>query len=281
MKISRRVLLTGACSAFSLAAKRRLPVPVGLQLYSLRYLAKKDLRAMLTLVRKLGFKEVETSEFYGRTAAQFHKMLEAEGLKATSMMAPYEQLGSGISAVIGDAKELGVEYVVCPVIPYKRHLTVEDIRRAAADFNRWGEKLAAAGLRFGYHAHGIEFGPSPDGTVFDTLAKLVGPDRLNFEMDIFWIVYARQDPVKLLEKYRGRFRLMHLKDMRKGLELGGLPSDVREEASVPLGQGTIDIPAVLRAARRTGVEHYYLEDEAPDADRQIPESLRYLQSLQL
>ncbi len=281
MKISRRALMAGFGAALPALARRRLPVPVGLQLYSLRYLAKRDLPGMLAMARKLGFEEVETSEFYGRSAAAFRKMLEAEGLKATSMMALYDQLGSGLDKVIDDARELGVAYVVCPVIPYQRHLTVEEIRRAAADFNRWGEKIAAAGLKFCYHAHGIEFEPSPDGTVFDTLAKLLPRERGNFEMDVFWIVYGRQDPVNMLRRYRGRFPLMHLKDMRKGLELGGLPSEVREEDSVPLGRGLIDIPAVLRAARETGVEHYYLEDEAPDADRQIPASLRYLESIEL
>ena len=72
---------------------------------------------------------------------------------------------------------------------------------------------------------------------------------------------------------------MHVKDIRKGTALGGLPGDVLEEASVPLGTGLVDIPAVLRAARETGVRHYYIEDEAVDAARQIPESLRYLENL--
>ncbi len=280
MRISRRTLLVGMCPALT-AAKRRLPVPVGLQLYSLRYLAAKDVAAMLALVRKLGFEEVETSDFYGRNAAEFRKMLDAEGLKATSMMALYERLGSEIEAVIEDARALGAGYVVCPVIPYRSRLTAAEIRRAAEDFNRWGEKLAGAGLKFCYHAHGIEFGSSPEGTLFDTLAGLLDAKYANFEMDIFWIFFARQDPVKLLHKYPGRFRLMHLKDVRKGVKLGRLPSEVQEEESVPLGQGMIDIPAVLKAAKETGVEHYYLEDEAPNADRQIPESLRYLESIRL
>ena len=96
---------------------------------------------------------------------------------------------------------------------------------------------------------------------------------------IFWVVYAYQNPVKLLHRYPGRFPLMHVKDIRKGIALGGSPGDVLEEDSVPLGKGIVDIPATLRAAKETGVRHYYIEDEAVDADKQIPESLRYLNSV--
>jgi sugar phosphate isomerase/epimerase len=98
-------------------------------------------------------------------------------------------------------------------------------------------------------------------------------------MDIFWIVYAHQDPVKLLHRYPGRFPLMHVKDIRKGTVLGGLPRDVREDDSAPLGQGLVDVPTALRTARKTGVRHFYIEDEAVEATGQIRESLRYLKSI--
>lgn len=98
-------------------------------------------------------------------------------------------------------------------------------------------------------------------------------------MDIFWIVYGFQDPVKMLHQYPGRFPLMHVKDIRKGTVLGGIPADVREEESVPLGRGLVHIPETLRAAEMTGVRHYYIEDEAVDAAAQLPLSLRYLKSL--
>ena len=98
-------------------------------------------------------------------------------------------------------------------------------------------------------------------------------------MDIFWIVYAYQDPVKLLHQYPGRFPLMHVKDIREETALGGSPGDVLEEDSVPLGTGLVDIPAALRTARKTGVRHFYIEDEAMDAVPQISESLRYLERI--
>lgn len=262
------------------SANQRQSTRMGLELYSLRYKAEKDLPGTLALIRKLGFQELEVGEFYGRTAADFRKLLDNNGLKATSMMAEHGRLGKEIQSVADDAHTLGAQYVVCSTIPHhKKKLAIEEAKSAADDLNRWGEKLAGSGLHCCYHTHGIEFEKGPDGTVFDTLAKRTNPKFANFEMDIFWIVYAYQDPVEMLHRYPGRFPLMHVKDIRKGTKLGGSPGDVLEEESVPLGQGLVNIPAALRAAKQTGVRHYYIEDEAVDADRQVPESLRYLESL--
>ena len=274
--ISRRTVLAATCAMASVGAKRKLSLPMGLEIYSLRREAEKNLPATLALIQKFGFKEVEGGDFYGHSAAEFRKLLDGNGLKLTSMMAAYDRLSRDINSVAEDAHTLGAEYVVCSTVPHKRKLTAEDCERAIGSLNRFGENLAKAGLSCCYHTHGIEFGKSPDGTLFDTLAKGTNPKFVNFEMDIFWIVFAYQDPVKLLHQYPSRFPLMHVKDIRKGTALGGSPGDVLEGASVPLGTGLVDIPAALRAARETGVRHYYIEDEAVDAARQISESLRYL-----
>jgi sugar phosphate isomerase/epimerase len=277
--ISRRMLLASACAALPATGKQKGAGPFGLEIYSLRGEAEKDLPATLDLIRKFGFKEVEVSALYGRSAAEFRRLLNRAGLHATSMMAEYERLGRDADSVAADARTLGAEYVVCSTIPHQKQLTAEDVVRAAENLGRWGERLARTGLRLCYHTHGIEFGKSPDGTMFDTLVRHTDTRQVNFEMDIFWIVYAFQDPVKLLRQYPGRFPLMHVKDIRKGTVLGLSPADVREEDSVPLGAGIVDLPAGLRAARETGVRHYYIEDEAVNAAQQIPESLKYLASI--
>jgi sugar phosphate isomerase/epimerase len=276
---SRRTFLAAAGALASAIAKPRPSPLMGLEIYSLRREAAKDLPATLVQIRKFGFKEVEGGDFYGRSAAEFRKLLDANGLKMTAMMAAYDRLNKNINSVADDAHTVGAEYVVCSTVPHKKKLTAEDCALATQSLNRFGENLAKADLRCCYHIHGIEFGKSPDDTLFDTLAKGANPKFVNFEMDIFWIVYAYQDPVKLLHQYPGRFPLMHVKDVRKGTALGGSPGDVLEEASVPLGTGLVDIPAALRAARETGVLHYYIEDEAVDAAPQISESLRYLERI--
>ncbi len=272
--ITRRLFLA------ALAAEEKLRAEIGINIYSLRYQAEKDLPGTLALIRELGFKKVEAGNLYRRTPAEFRALLDKNGLRATSIGAAYKALGSDLDAVAAHAKALGAEYVVCSTIPHSaKHLAEKDVQPAADNLNRWGERLAASGLRLCYHTHGTEFDPSPEGTRFDTLAKLTDPKFINYEMDIFWIVYGFQDPVQFLKRYPGRFPLMHVKDIRKGLVLGESPGQVREDDSVPLGTGIVDVRAALLAAQTYGVKHLYLEEEAVDAVPQIRQSLRYLAGL--
>ena len=275
---SRRAFLALA-GALSTAAAQSFSRSVGLQVYSLRREAAKDLPNTLALIRKLGFTELEAGGFYGRTASEFQRMLAGNGLKATAMGAGWEQLSTSIHQAADNARTLGAEYVTSSQIPRKKQLTLEDAVRAAETFNRWGEALAGAGLRFCYHTHGYEFVNGPDGTLFDTLAKGMDPKLANFEMDVFWVVFGNQNPVKLLERYSGRFPLMHVKDIRKGEARTFNPGTVTEEASVPLGTGEVNWPPVFEAARKHGVRHYYLEEEHPNAVAQIQQSLRYLERI--
>jgi sugar phosphate isomerase/epimerase len=280
--IPRRRFLAACASAAALpaAAKAAFRAEVGINIYSLRYEAGKDLPATLALIRKLGFRKVEAGDLYGRTPAEFLGLLKASGLRATSIGAAYDALDKNLEGVAAHARTLGAEYIVCSTIPHSaKHLAAQDCQPAADNLNRWGERLAASGLRLCYHTHGTEFDPSPDGTRFDTLAKLTNPKFANFEMDIFWIVYGHQNPAQLLRRYPGRFPLMHIKDIRKGTVLGGSPADVLEEESVPLGSGLVDVRAALLAAQECGVRLYYLEEEAVDAVPQIRQSLRYLSGL--
>jgi len=278
--ISRRMVLAAAAGALSGAARPAFKAQVGINIYSLRYMAEKDLPGTLKLIRELGFREVEAGDLYGRNPSEYQKLLKAAGLRASSTGAAYNALGKDLEGVAAHARTLGAEYVVCSTIPHSaKHLMAKDCPPAAENLNRWGQKLAASGLKLCYHTHGTEFDASPDGTQFDTLAKLTDAKYVNYEMDIFWIVYGYQDPVKLLRRYPGRFPLMHVKDIRKGTRLGGSPADVLEEESVPLGTGLVDVAAALLAGQEYGVKHFFLEEEAVDAVPQIRQSLRFLEGL--
>jgi sugar phosphate isomerase/epimerase len=98
-------------------------------------------------------------------------------------------------------------------------------------------------------------------------------------MDVFWVVHPGQDPVKLLEKYKGRWELMHLKDMRKGVKTGELTGKTDVTNDVVLGTGQMDWPAILKAAKKAGVKWYFIEDESPTAAEQIPQSLAFLETV--
>lgn len=254
---------------------------LGLQFYSLRREAAKDLEGTLALTRKLGFREVEIGSLYGRTPAAFRGLLDRHGLRATAFGSGWKQLDTAPGEVAQQAHTLGAQYITASQIPRKKQLTLDDALRAAETFNRWGQALSRERLEFCYHIHGYEFVSGPDGTLFDTLARHMDPKLANFEMDIFWAVFGNEDPAKMMERYSGRFPLMHVKDIRKGEPRTFNPGTVQEEASVPLGKGEVDWPPVLRAAAKHGVRHYYLEEEHPNAVGQMRESIAFLEKLRV
>src|SRR5262245_24715158 len=136
----------------------------GLEIYSLRREAQKDLPATLATIRKFGTTDIEVGDFYGRSAQEFRRLLDKAGLQASSMMAAHARLSREIQAVARDARTIGADYVVCSTIPHRKHITGQECHQAIEDFNRWGKVLAASKLSLCYHTHGVEFGSSPEGT---------------------------------------------------------------------------------------------------------------------
>jgi sugar phosphate isomerase/epimerase len=254
---------------------------LGLQLYSLRDHLQKDVPGTLATVREWGFREVEVAGLYGLSPADFDRELKKAGLRCVSHHLPYERLRDDTAAALQEARLLGAEYVVCAWIPHQAPFDREDCLRASADFTRWGKAARAQNIVFAYHPHGYEFHESPEGTLLDTMLAETPADLVSYEMDIFWVTHGGGSPVGYLQRYPGRFPLTHLKDLRKGTRTGDLSGQAPDETSVTLGTGMIDISAVLRASAKAGVKWHFIEDEHPDAIRQIPMSLRYLATLRL
>jgi sugar phosphate isomerase/epimerase len=284
---SRREFLAGASAAWfasSLASSikagavpRRLNI--GLELYSFRDKAKQDLAGTLARSRAMGFDHIETgSDFYGHTAPEFRKLVDTAGLKVTSIHFGYDELKkeTGVDRALQALDTFGAHWAGVAWIPHGDAFTRANADGAVADFNTWGARFAKAGHKFMYHAHGYEFGADAGGTLFDHIAKSTDPATVKFEMDTFWIVLPGQDCAKLLEKYPNRWRLMHLKDMRKGAPLGNQQAHADDKDSVAVGQGFIPWDSILPIARKQGVEDYFIEDESPEAITQVPQSLKYL-----
>jgi len=250
--------------------------PLGLQLYSLRNQFAKDVPGTLDEVRDFGIKNVELAGTYGRTPEKFKAELDSHGLKAISMHVGYEKFRDDIDGVLRDAKALGVQYAGTAGIPHQGAFTEKDCRAAIKDFNKAGEALAKQGIKFFYHTHGFEFQPYGSGTLFDLLVTETNPEFVAYEMDVFWVVHGGQDPVTLFKKYGKRFELVHLKDMKKGTPTGLLTGSSDVKNDVTLGTGQIDYRRILPAAEKAGVKWYFIEDESPSSETQIPESVRYL-----
>ena len=271
------------------AAALAAPAPVdfhdhlGIQMWSLRDTAKTSVPAAFDLVKTYGLTEIETAGLGDLTLDRYKAELQARGLVAIGTHAGYEELGKNLDGVITTAKTLGARYIVCPWIPHpKEGFSIEQAHAVAKDFERWGRAIRAAGLSFGWHPHGFEFAKSADGdSPFAVIVRETSAENVIFEMDVFWVFHAGEDPVALLKQYPERWRLMHVKDIRKGaatgLSTGGAPAT----DNVAVGQGQIDWPAVLRIAQEVGVQHFILEDETPAPLQCIPQSLDYLRGLKL
>jgi sugar phosphate isomerase/epimerase len=279
---TRRSALMGLASAASVFSRPGggFPGPLGLELYSLRREVARSLPDALAFARKVGFDELELPQLYGLTASRFRAELDKAGLKCTSLAADEVSIRRSVPAIVEDARVLGAGYIVLGWINHEKPFGLSGCQRAIGDFNRWGEQFRAAGLQFCYHTHGFEFGPGPGGTLFDTMVERTKPEYVHYEMDVFWLVWPGQDPVHYLRRYPGRFSLMHLKDLRKGVT-GSETQSAPSEDSVAVGSGSIDFPSILREARKAGVKRYYIEDESPVAAAQVPASFSYLKSIRL
>ncbi len=276
-------LLALAASASAIELKGDFQGPLGLQLYSLRETFKTDPAAALDKTKALGFQIAELYSSLPLEAEKLKTELAARGITPVSGHFSYEALKKDPAPAVATAATLGLKYAGVAWIPHEiANFGSADVERAAADFKMFGAAFKAAGIQFFYHVHGYEFRPVTEGaseTFFDQLARACDPELVKFEMDVFWVVQPGADPVKLLEKYPGRWALMHLKDIRKGAPLRVYTGKSPLTDDVALGTGQVDWPAVLKAAAKSGVKYYFIEDESPTVEAQLPVSLRYLETV--
>lgn len=278
---SYRFLLAAVVANFVslLHAEPLFPNPPGMCSYTYREEFKKDVPGTIDKIRALGITDMEFSNLFGKTAAEMRALLDARQMVCSSFGVSHDDALNKTDEVAAKAKALGAKFVRVAWLPDRQPFTLELARQTAAEFNRIGKHLREKhGLTFCYHNHGYEFVKHGDGTLFDVLMAETRPEDVSYELDILWAHHPGADPAALLEKYGSRFKLIHLKDLKRGVA-GDLSGKTSTENDVALGTGQINLPAVLKAARRAGVQHYYIEDESPRIATQVPESLAYLKSL--
>src|ERR1700722_5387750 len=234
--------------------------PLGVQVYTVRQEAERDLPAVLEAVRKIGYTEVETYwDIYGHPVAELRRMIGDHGLRVPSGHFNYD----GLEAKIDYAKALGVEYVICPMLPESMWFTLYGYKRAADQFNIWGEKIHRAGMQFGFHNHNYEFRRFGETTGYETLMKQCDPKLVCIEMDCYWITQAGGDPLEMFQQYGDRIKLLHLKDRKSGFPTNQV-KDAAAEHFTEVGAGTIHWQEILAAAEKNGVKHYFVERDSGD-----------------
>jgi len=260
--LNRRGFLELSITAAGGLATARLlasePRPLGAQLYTVRQEAARDLPSVLEAVREIGYTEVETYwDIYGHPAADLRRMINDHGLKVPSGHFNYD----GLDSKIDYAKLLGVEYVICPMLPESMWFTLDAYKRAADQFNIWGERIHQAGMQFGFHNHNYEFRRFGDTTGFETMMNRCDPKLVCIEMDCYWITQAGGDPLQMFQQYGNRIKLLHLKDRKPGFPTSQVKNTDAEHFT-EVGAGTIHWQEILAAAEKNRVKHFFVERDS-------------------
>lgn len=246
--------------------------------YTYRNSFAKNVPATLDTIKGLGITDMEFSNLFGKTATELRALLDERGMNCSSFGVSYTDLQNKLAQVGSNAKTLGASYVRVAWVPHEGPFTLDLAKKTVADFNNFGKQLKEQfGLTFCYHNHGYEFEKYEGGTLFDYIVQNTDPNYVSFEIDILWTFFPGADPAALIKKYPKRFKLMHLKDLRKGV-VGNLSGGTPVENDVALGTGQLDLPAILKAAKKSSIEHYYIEDESPSYATQVPQTIAYLKN---
>ena len=247
---------------------------IGIQLYTIRDQVKSDFTGTLKKIAKIGYNSVEAAgysdrKFYGYSPKEYKKICEDFGLAPTSSHTSFDP--DSADQVIEDTLAGGMSWVVIPWIPEEKRKTLDDYKTLADGFNDLGEKCKEAGLGFAYHNHSFEFEKIDGEIPYDILLKNTTPENVTMELDIYWIIYGGQKPMDYFDKFPGRFKLWHVKDMDAG--------PARE--STEIGSGMVKWPEIFATKEKSGMEMFYVEQESFKIDpfKSIGNSYNYLNNL--
>jgi sugar phosphate isomerase/epimerase len=225
---------------------------IGIQLYTVRAAAAKDLGGTLERIARIGYNEVEFAGYFGHSPKQVHHMLAATGLRAPSTHLDYSAIAKSWEQSIADSVAIGHQWITIAWVDEAQRKTLDDWKRVADTFNSAAATARKAGLRFAYHNHDFEFARVGDSSLFDVLLKKTDPAVVDLEMDVYWVTKAGADPLALIRQHPGRFPLLHLKDA----------TAAPARRMVEVGAGTIDFKAILAADHGT-LKHAFVEHDDP------------------
>lgn len=231
---------------------------IGVQLWSVKEDMGKDAAGTLAKVAKMGYKQVEgfgysDGKFFGVPTHEFAKILAKNGLTMPSAhlgMTSKDYTNGAMSDAfkkgVEDAKKVGQKYVICP------YMADEDRSKGklmAEMFNKAGEHCKSMGMKFGYHNHDFEFKEQDGVTMYKTLLDNTDKGLVTFEMDLYWVKFAKQNPIEWFKKYPGRFTHLHVKD-----------HDPIKNVSVEVGEGDINFQEIFNS-KLSGAKYFIVELE--------------------
>ena len=226
-------------------------VNIGIQLYTVRDLMKKNLPLTLQRIADIGYKEVEFAGYFGKTTKEIKKILSDNGLKSPSTHIEMDAIYNNPNKAIDTALEVGHEFIVMAWLAESERQNINQYREYVDLYNSFGEKCNQNGLKFAYHNHDFEFKVLDGEVPMDLLLDKTDPNNVSFELDMYWVHKAKKDPQSYINKYPGRFPLWHIKDMASNTMM----ADV--------GDGVIDFSEIFGLNKISGLKHYFVERDDP------------------
>lgn len=232
--------------------RRRLQ-RVGIQLYSLRADARRDLERTLADIAAIGYKDVEllgSMNNFAMPAARLREVLDRNGLRA-----PSTHVSGGVvddlERNLDEAQTLGHQYLVVASLPIQGQRTLDDYRRWADRLNDAGRRARTRGVWIGFHNHANDM-TVIDGVVpYDLLIERTDPSLVRHQLDTGNTAMGGKDPAEYMRRYGSRFWLFHIKDVPRL----GATSDTE------LGKGMIDFRQLMASISDIDQKHLFVEQE--------------------
>ena len=248
-------------------------------MYTVRDVIAKDPAGVLKAIKDIGYDEIEATDYGNKQ--DVWDAIENCGMKPVSVhvnAASFDKEDE-LKTKFADFKKRGFRYVVYPYVAESARGGADVYKALAAKLNKAGIQAKSDGLTLCYHNHAFEFGEVNGTTPLQILMAETQKSTLSLEMDIFWVSVAGRNPVELLKTYSGRVALLHLKDKGKDQAIQ-FNEKVPAGAFKEVGNGSIDIPAVLKAANAAGVKNYFVEQDHTPGDPidSLRQSYKYLSS---
>lgn len=227
---------------------------IGVQLYTVRNEMSKDFEGSLKKIAEIGYKQVEFAGYYNRTPQQVKTLLGQLGLESPSVHVPLADLRDNVAKAIDAAKIIGHRYLICPFLMPQERKTLDQYKQLAATLNKAGAECKKAGLQLAYHNHDFEFMPLDGKLPYDLLLGETDKNLVKLELDLYWIIKAKQDPIAWIDKHPGRFVAFHVKDK----------DATPKEFFTEVGRGTIQFKPIFAKAKKAGVDLFIVEqDQCP------------------
>lgn len=258
MNVTRRNFLKGMAATgavlsfgeFANLAKAESELPIGIQLYTVRDLSGKDFKGTLRKVAEIGYKNFEFAGYGDMDAGALNAFMQKIGASTCGSHEAYEKFLNNVDAVIDFNQAIGNPYITVPFMSAQHRNSVEEVKRFADNLNLFGYKVKQAGMQLCYHNHSFEFEKiDGDKTVWDVLYSTADADMVKAEVDVAWVYNAGVDPIELLDTMGDRIKLLHMKDLDKSRKLA------------PVGEGEINMKAVIKKAKEIGVDWYIVEQD--------------------